>query len=259
VNRWILVASGKGGVGKSLVARLLAELKRETEPVTWLVDGDGDVGQLVQYLGQRDEHARLLREQSGDEGVETFTLHGWRDDVGMFEVLNALISPLRDAVADVLVDLPASSLGVLAALEREAGLADGARRLGYRPTLVVPISPMLASRTSIADALDLGDGYDVIAVRSEFWGIDNDYRRWLSSALRKRLLAGGGREIVLPRLRGWIVVDLDEKHLPFAAGAKPGVLDYPDDALLAGWLVQARTALGGASDLLGLPTAAVRP
>lgn len=256
MKRWILVTSGKGGVGKSLVARLLAELKHETEPATWLVDGDGsDVGQLVHYLGRRDQSGRLLRGQRGDDGVESFALHGWRDDAGLREVLNGLIGPLSEASADVLVDLPAASLAVLAALEREAGLSVGAARLGYRPTLVVPISPMLASRTSIADALDLGDGYDVVAVRSEFWGNDSDYRRWLTSALRKRLLEGGGRELVIPRLRGWIVVDLDEKHLPFAAGAKPGVLDYPDDEVLSRWLVQARTALGAATDLLGLSTA----
>ncbi len=256
MKRWILVTSGKGGVGKSLVARLLAELKRENEPTTWLVDGDGsDIGQLVQYLGQRDPSGRLVRDQRGDDGVEIFSLHAWRDDAGMREVLSGLIRPLSQASADVLVDLPAASLAVLASLEREAGLSAGAARLGYRPTLVVPISPMLASRTSIADALDLGDGYDVVAVRSEFWGNDGDYRRWLTSALRKRLLERGGRELVLPRLRGWIVVDLDEKHLPFAAGTKPGVLDYPDDEVLSRWLVQARTALGAASDLLGLSTA----
>ena len=154
MKRWILVTSGKGGVGKSLVARLLAEMKREAEPATWLVDG--------------------------------------------------------------------------------------------------------ASRTSIADALDLGEGYDAVAVRSEFWGNDGDYRRWLSSGLRSRLFAAGGVELVLPRLRGWIVVDLDEKHLPFAAGTRPGVLDYPDDEVLTRWLVQARTALSGAGPLLGVWGAALR-
>lgn len=252
MKRWILVTSGKGGVGKSLVARLLAETKRESEPRTWLVDGDGEVGQLVQYLGQRDAEGRLLRAQRGDAGVATFALHSWRDEAGMRELLDGLIRPLREAPGDVLVDLPAASLAVLAALEREAGLSAGAARLGYRPTLVVPISPMQASRLSIADAL-LGDGYDVLAVRSEFWGNDGDYRRWMQSALRGRLLERGGREVTIPRLRGWIVVDLDERHLPFAAGTRPGVLDYPDDEMLSRWLIQARAALAGAGELLGLP------
>ncbi len=92
----------KGGAGNSLVARLLAEMKREAEPVTWLVDGDGEVGQLVQYLGRRDPGGRLVREQRGDEGVATFALHGWRDDAGMRDVLDGLIRPLQDAVCWVL-------------------------------------------------------------------------------------------------------------------------------------------------------------
>jgi hypothetical protein len=255
MKRWILITSGKGGVGKSLVARLLAETKRESEPRTWLIDGDGEVGQLVQYLGQRDEGGRLLRGQRGDAGDETFALHSWRDEAGMRDLLDGLIRPLRQAPADVLVDLPAASLAVLAALEREAGLSAGAARLGYRPTLVVPISPLQASRLSIADALELGDGYDVLAVRSEFWGNEGDYRRWMQSALRNRLFERGGREVTLPRLRGWIVVDLDEKHLSFAAGTRPAVLDYPDDEILSRWLVQALAALAGAGEFLGLDTA----
>ncbi len=253
MRRWILVTSGKGGVGKSLVARLLAEMKREVEPVTWLLDGDGEVGQLAQYLGTRDEHDRVVRGQRGDSGVDTFALHGWHDDSGMRDVIEGLVAPLRAAQADVLVDLPAASLSVLAALERETGLAAQAARLGFRPTLVVPISPLVASRLSIADALELGSGYDIVAVRSEFWGNDGDYRRWLTSKLRAQLFERGGREVVIPRLRGWIIVDLDEDHLPFAAATRPGVLDFPDDEMLARWLTAARAALSAAGDLLGLP------
>jgi hypothetical protein len=120
-------------------------------------------------------------------------------------------------------------------------------------------SPLIAlaeaSRLSIADALELGDGYDVLAVRSEFWGNEGDYRRWMQSALRNRLFERGGREVTLPRLRGWIVVDLDERHLSFAAGTRPAVLDYPDDEILSRWLVQARAALAAAGEFLGLETA----
>jgi hypothetical protein len=112
--------------------------------------------------------------------------------------------------------------------------------------------PLQASRLSIADALDLGDGYDVLAVRSEFCGNEGDYRRWTQSGLRTRLFERGGREVTLPRLRGWIVVDLDERHLPFAAGTRSGVLDYPDDEMLSRCLLQARAALAGAGELLGL-------
>jgi len=97
VRRWILVTSSKGGVGKSLVARLLAETKREVEPATWLLDGDGEVGQLAQYLGTRDEHGKIVRGQRGDSGVDTFALHSWRDDSGMRDVIEGLVGPLRAA------------------------------------------------------------------------------------------------------------------------------------------------------------------
>ena len=58
---------------------------------------------------------------------------------------------------------------------------------------------------------------------------------------------------IMARSLDWIIVDLDERHLPFAAATRPGVLDFPDDEMLARWLTAARTALGSAGELLGLP------
>ena len=56
-------------------------MKREANGATWLVDvnGDGEVGQLIQYLGIRD-NGKLVRGQRGDFGVGTFPLHDWHDD-----------------------------------------------------------------------------------------------------------------------------------------------------------------------------------
>lgn len=54
------------------------------------------------------------------------------------------------------------------------------------------------------------------------------------------------------RLRGWIIVDLDERHLPFADATQPGVLDYPDDEILARWLAQTWRAHKPAAEFLGL-------
>ena len=92
-------------------------------------------------------------------------------------------------------------------------------------------------------------------------GADVDTRHVLPSIGSKELVAllpsllglEPGSEVLIPRLRGWIIVDLDERHLPFAAAARPGVLDFPDDEMLARWLAAARAALGAAGDLLGLP------
>lgn len=258
MNRWIAFTSGKGGVGKSFAARLVAEWKRELGRV-YLVDGDGKIGQLYQYLATRDKEGRIAPKQSGESGVIEFSLHDWRDESGKFDVYNGLLEPLRVAQGDVLFDLPAASLDVLRRLESESGLSEGIARLDYRPTLVVPIAPTVASCSSVADALDLGPGYDVVAVRSEMWGGSRDYRRWIGSRLRHRLFERGGKEIAIPKLEGWIAVDLDEHSLPFRVAAEGDALEYPDDELLRRWVLRARAALAPAAKELGITVAVPEP
>src|SRR5579884_1014694 len=88
-----------------------------------LIDGDGDVGQLRQYLGERNTDGKLLRDQTVT-GVQSFNFHSPAgDEAAMRSVFESLILPLRAHRSHVLVDLPAASLGVLAQFENEFSLA----------------------------------------------------------------------------------------------------------------------------------------
>ena len=63
-----MVISDKGGTGKSIFSRALADRLRRDRIDSLLVDGDGTVGQLLQFYGERDEAGRL-QEQTPDRGV----------------------------------------------------------------------------------------------------------------------------------------------------------------------------------------------
>ena len=165
----------------------------------------------------------------------------------MREVLDGLIAPLPAAQADVLVDLPATWLAVLTALERDAGLAKAAARFGFRPTLIAPISTMRASRLSMHSILAPA----TITARN-FAGTDGDYRRWLNSKPRETLFERGGREVVFTRLRDWIVADPHKRDLPSPRrpGRASSTIRTTKCSRLAALM---HTALGNAGELLGLP------
>src|SRR5512144_1647639 len=137
-KRWIMVGSDKGGTGKSIFSRALADRLRRDRVNALLVDGDGTVGQLLQFYGDRDETGRLC-EQSPDSGVMPFAMTGGVKD------RDALVNMLDYDKAVVLCDLPAGSITFLRQLEQEVGLIDLVTLQGYRLTLVNVISPYRAA------------------------------------------------------------------------------------------------------------------
>ena len=108
----IATISGKGGVGKTTLARLIGETLRERAPNALLVDGNGSVGQFLQYLGERGTDGKLASPQPEPEGVRVFNLHG--DERDRDQILNLLESN-RDTI---FIDLPAESLQMLERLQR---------------------------------------------------------------------------------------------------------------------------------------------
>jgi hypothetical protein len=252
-RKWIAIASGKGGVGKSVVARIMGELIRHRDIPAWIMDGDGTVGQTLQYLGQRDANGRLINPADQDPavGVGMFNLHAPGDEKAMQAALERITLELAPAPNLVLLDLPAGSLDIIAAYQRQSNLVHVLIECNWDPVLVIPITPYKASRRAVANALALGAGFKLVAIRSEWFGDDKDYGLWIKSDLRKRFLDAGGVEVLLPRLRPWILAQLDENDITFHDGIdKVSILDRQT---LANWVRDAEAAiLTGAGDVLGL-------
>lgn len=244
-KRAIFVASGKGGIAKSVVCRIVGEAKRKKQ-ITSLYDGDGTVGQLLQYLGQRDESGKLKPLQDPAIGVKTFALHSPGDERAIRTARDTLLDEVGSAQNDVLIDLPAGSLAALSLLP---GLGKALLSRDFTPVLVIPISPFKASRRSIADALNI-EGFKTICVRSGFFGDDRDYRIWNKSLLRIKFQKTGGIEITIPKLPTWLMVDMDEDDLSFGeAMAKLEIMDAED---VRAWWFRTMEALRPAAELLGL-------
>ena len=78
-KRLILVTGQKGGVGKSTFARALLDCLRSRGRSVAAFDGDGSVGHLLQYYGEK-QNGKLKFEQNPLIGAGYYDLRNHRDN-----------------------------------------------------------------------------------------------------------------------------------------------------------------------------------
>jgi hypothetical protein len=105
-----LVGGEKGGVGKSVVARLLTQFFIDREIPFAAVDGDGSHGALLRHYGEYTSPIDLMQ----------------------FESTDAILTLATEADRRVVVDLPAQSERPLASWISEAGVLELARESGVQ-------------------------------------------------------------------------------------------------------------------------------
>lgn len=250
----VCTASRKGGVGKSTGARVIGETLRRYKPDALLADGNGSVGQFVQYLGLRDARGKLVNPQPEPEGVRSFNLHG--DERDRDEILRLLESG-RDTI---FVDLPAESLPMLDRLARELDFFGLVESSGYQLTLVSPVTPYRASVRDVQDALALAPHAQHVIVRNLGFGDPanpargdlGDFKLWDSSRTRQAALDAGAIIVDLPKCKSGVLAALDDRSLSFESGLKIGVLDIADKQRLFVWLRAAQAAFAPVFALLGV-------
>jgi hypothetical protein len=247
--RAIFITSGKGGVAKTKCARLIGEQHREAGTGAVLVDADAAVGQFLKHLGVKGPDGKLLNPQplSGVQSLD------WHNNLkGRDEIANLLAHG-----KDVLFDMPGGSLDGLRALDDEAGYFDVVAASGYEATFVSMITPWVETWS---DATKVRKSFPTAAhllVVNHDFGDQEDFARWHESKTRAELLAGGSREIELPLLKSGVAAEIAYHRLRFHDAPHSPVLEVLDRGRAAKWLAAAKTALAGATDILGLPGGAL--
>ncbi len=198
MSRIHLVGGEKGGVGKSTVARLLAqELADRGEPFV-AFDGDQSHGDLLRFYAGFTQPVDLLDSASVDR---------------------VLLSAI-DANQKVLVDLPAQSAGALKHWIDENGVLELAQELNI-PVVIWHV--MDDSRNS-ADLLERSvndyaqnDGVSFVVVKNRGCGLD--FFLFDHSPVRKAAEAQGAYIIELPGLDKHVMNKIDWLSLSFWAAA----------------------------------------
>ena len=260
-KRVALVASEKGGVGKSVFARTLVDWLRFSGYRVAAYDADGGIGATLRVLGERGDNGALKPAQDPLIGVGYY--NGRAEDERNL-LLDSIASGEGLYVHDLAGGLLADLTRIVDGGEGLTGLLDAFESHGYRLAIFHVISPDIGSAQSVARWLDLiGDRADHVAVVNlkhgrppadfPFWyGHDDAAGVRKGGKTRERLLAAGGVQVTFPGLPSGTFAKLDAENIPFSNAANAGLLTITERAHVAKFVNEFRAALAPALPVLGL-------
>jgi hypothetical protein len=221
----VFIVSQKGGVGKSTFTRGLVEVLRQVRDDVSAYDADGSVGQLLQYLGSRDEKRNLEAVQDARCGVGFFDVRSQKQRGQLVNVFDA-----EPALA--IVDLPGGSFNDISeVLGGTRKIVDAAHQQGYRVFVVLVITQVKAGVYAVQQCIN-SFGPDVHYVVAKNLGFANAEDFVIFDGLaddadgttrfgkaREALLAAGGEVITLPKVPPLTYGLLDVRDCSFTDGA----------------------------------------
>ena len=212
------VGGEKGGVGKSVVARLLAQFFIDREISFVALDADGSHGSLLRHYGA---YTRPV-------------------DLGKFESADEILTLAAEVERRVLVDLPAQSDRALSAWINESGVLELAREA---EVAVVFWHVMDDGKDAIVTLDRLLCRYGAAAryciVKN--LGRGKDFSQFESSTTRALAASIGATFLELPELHGTAMQNIDRFDASFWAAVNnltlgPGAFSRLDRQRIKVWL-----------------------
>lgn len=260
-KRIALIASEKGGVGKSVTARSLVDTLRTSGARIAAYDADGGVGGLVRVLGTRDPSGQIVEEQNPVEGVSYYNVRAEGER-------NTLLDCIASGEALIVHDLAGGSLADLMRIVDGGDSLDGLLRAfednGYRVVVLHLVSSEVGSAQSVARWLELaGDRVDHVAIRNTRWGkAVSDFPFWhgftdgrgvsKGGKTREKLMSIGGVEIDLPMLPPGTFAKVDADNIAFSTAVNEPSLTITERAHVAKFNREFAAAIEPVRSLLGL-------
>jgi hypothetical protein len=196
VSQIHFIGGEKGGVGKSVMARLLAQYWIDRSVPFAGVDGDLSHGALVRHYGDFSQFVDLTANDSADQ----------------------ILDRALGAERRVLVDLPAQSAKSLDAWLSGANVLSLARELGAPITFWHVSDGGYASVLQLEKSLDrYGDQVAHVLVRNH--ARSKDFSQLDASQAMSKLHAVGGKVLDLPELDASAMYKLDGRGSSYWAGA----------------------------------------
>lgn len=223
-KKLVIAASQKGGCGKSLFVRSIAEIMRAmAKRQVAVFDADAGVGTTYHALATRDASQNVLNDQDALVGAVRYSLREENQRGGLLDSLSC-------AAPTVLHDMPGGSVLDLAAVVDDgrdklfSTLPNEIAQYGYELTFLHLVTPEISTMRSVGlYAEAFGKSANHVAVRNMAFGDEADFNVWRESKSHQQLMAVGGKEIWFPKLDQNLLERLDEKHLSMGCG-----LPHPD-------------------------------
>lgn len=221
------VGGEKGGVGKSVVARLLAQLFIDRALTFTAFDADLSHGALIRYYADYSEPVDLAELGSADR------------------ILDAALA--SDQL--VLVDLPAQSHRAFNRWNETADVLTYAREVGLRLVHWHVTDGGFDSVTHLEQVLAGPEqGLEYVVVKNE--GRSKNFSQFDASPAQQRVQELGGRIVTLPELDSSVMYKIDRFGSSFWAAVNssegPHALSPMERRRAKLWLERAQAALGSA-------------
>jgi hypothetical protein len=222
--RLVLTHGEKGGVGKSTVARVLADFLNSRNTQFRAFDAEGSTGQLLRFHPGETSAVNVASAAS------------------VAPVLDYLMEPGGKRLA--LVDLGARSGEEVKSWLYRGGALEEAEsgRLGI--TVVYVLGGAVDSVGHLKECFGaLGQDVNYVIVKN--YGVAGKFDVYDQSNVRKDLLAAGAREIAIPELDGTVYQSVDRASISFSSfadGQNPN-FGYTERRYCRTWLRECFTAL----------------
>ena len=259
-KRVVGIVSGKGGVGKTMTARVLLDIYRSEGIKAAAYDADGAVGGLARLYGTRADDGAIVEVQDPMDGVAFYDLRSDRER-------NVFLDSIAIDAGVILHDLPGGSTIDLQRIvdggEGVSGLLDTFELHNTRMTLLHVVDNEIESAQSVGNHLDMfGGRVDHVAVLNmrECRGLA-DFPYWAGYEVagvkrygkaREKLLAMGGKEIMLPALPPSTRAKINAERLTFTRAKDAASLSITERAHVAKFLRDFSANLEPARKVLGL-------
>jgi MinD-like ATPase involved in chromosome partitioning or flagellar assembly len=259
-KRLILITGQKGGVGKSTFARILLDRLRAGNISVAAYDGDGSVGHLLQYYGQKDENT-IRRDQDPTHGVGYYDLRNRREREQLMESLHQ--------TADIILhDLPGGASAAIAEAVDVSGqsseaLVQAASDMGFRTTIIIVINTDQASaRAVISTIRNFGTEADYVIVKNlnactvedfiVFDGFQDASGNEVGGAAAKAADQVDATQIVMPEIYRSTAVKVDLWSLPFSESTTDSRMHIQDKTRITQWIDLMSAEVAKAADKLGV-------
>lgn len=222
--RLVLTHGEKGGVGKTTMARVLADFYKTREVPFKAFDAEGDAGQLLRFHG---------------------------DDTSAVDVTRAAkIAPVLDFLMDgtgkrlALVDLGARTGADLKGWLYRGGALEEAEGGSLGITIVYVLGGAVDSVGHLKECYsEIGKAASYVIVRN--YGVAGKFEVYDASNVREELLNNGAREISIPELDPAVYQSIDKASVSFDdfADNRGGNFSYTERRYCRTWLRECFEAL----------------
>jgi hypothetical protein len=232
MKKILFISGDKGGVGKTIVSRLLYDFLTQTKRQVAGYDCDKRNAQLFRHYARRDpDTGQVIQNQTAMEGIT-------RLDIGSEMGLGHLLDDLEAFQPEfALVDLPAGGHGLLEKAETQFSFCEGAKELGYEVQIFHVLSRVKDSIHALNRLIGFfGNKVDYVAVKNGFFGDEKSFRRLDSSGVAQKIELSGGHIIYIPDLYDDILDLIDEDNLTFSEAKASLKMPFSQRSMLSSWL-----------------------